>query len=745
MKNTLIFLCIIILGRIESMYSQQIWSKITDDHSYHIDNIAMNSRGDVALSLANKHVIIELTDKGRTLREYAYTDDILNPNINKKMVLYNASNNLELYEDLNIIVISQISRENNNIEKKYQIVANIYCYKFDQFKNKYLCDYSGITKYDSSWNYIKNIFTVDRFIHNIYLYDEDNNYFSYALDKLSVIGKFNRSTDQIQILDTLNYSLDRRSAVITSKGKLMYYNHLEKIKGLYSFQNKESRIINYSDSSDNKYISFIQYGKDGNIYLLSEKDFYYSQDEGLTWKKLSHLKYTLPFQINQLVIYDTSYAAALVNHYSNGDEVYKVGPEDKEWTKIDISYNTRDFESLFYSEAGNLFGSDASIAYMRRKLLKSEDLGKSWKILTYNNFNIILDDYFNGILYGIAVDSTQGHLGIYSKDEGNSWSPIEIPGYDDPDFYFIDLKKIGNKLIALSGRKQKYAPDPEDLVNFYLSEDNGNSWQFLFKRMNPALIYDFIATDLNANAYIKIYDSLEMSRIYVSKDYGQTISLDSRFSDFTNFTSLIFNPDGSALFVASLHGAKNKLYKTKDYKVFEELDCPFNETRASITAMNTEQYPLVVACDFRKGIWYSKDGGSNWVEYNLGLEFYPKAYSIFKNFVFVENNRAIVSIANDGLYISNWPVENKDISNKTHEEQIYFSSVNNELKLLGNVDINLPVQIDIYDSNGKLIQSNIINNSDTSISLNDIVSGVFFVAILKEGKLLSQSKFIKLR
>ena len=75
MKNTLIFLCIIILGRIESMYSQQIWSKITDDHSYHIDNIAMNSRGDVALSLANKHVIIELTDKGRTIREYAYTDD----------------------------------------------------------------------------------------------------------------------------------------------------------------------------------------------------------------------------------------------------------------------------------------------------------------------------------------------------------------------------------------------------------------------------------------------------------------------------------------------------------------------------------------------------------------------------------------------------------------------------------------------------------------------------------------------
>jgi photosystem II stability/assembly factor-like uncharacterized protein len=740
--NKIILFKIIVIISLDQLYSQQYWSKITDDHSYHIDNIAINSRGDVALSLANKHVIIELTDKGKTMKEYAYSNDILIPEITSKSILYDPSNNLELYNDLPLSSIYRISRENKNVQEKINLSSGLYLSKYDKLKNKYVAGYTGIVLYDSSWNYVREIYKSNKFVHNLFLYGESNNFFTTALDTSSLIYQFNSTNFNLKLLDTIPFNLDRNRFVITSKGNLLFsYNK----RGLFNYQFKQTSSLNYTDSSDYKYISFIQYGIDGNIYLLSEKDFYYSQDEGLTWKKLSHLKYTLPFQINQLVIYDTSYAAALVNHYSNGDEVYKVGPEDKEWTKIDLSYNTRDFESLFYSEAGNLFGSDASIAYIRRKLLKSEDLGKSWKILTYNNFNIILDDYFNGILYGIAVDSLQGQLGIYSKDEGNSWSPIEIPGYDDPDFYFFDLKKIGKKLIALAGRKQKYATDPEDLVNFYLSEDNGNSWQFLFKRMNPAIIYDFIATDLNSNAYIKIYDSLEVSRIYVSKDYGQTISLDTRFSDFTNFTSLIFNPDGSALFVASLHGAQYKLYKTKDFKVFEELDCPFNENKPSITAMNTEKYPLVVACDFRKGIWYSKDSGSNWVEYNSGLEFYPKAYSIFKNFVFVENNRAIVSIANDGLYISNWPVETKDISNKTHEEQIYFSSVNNELKLLGNVDINLPVQIDIYDSNGKLIHSNIINNSDTSISLNDIASGVFFVTIIKEGKLLSRAKFIKLR
>ncbi|MGB3131939.1 MAG: hypothetical protein WBB26_09710, partial [Saprospiraceae bacterium] len=77
---------------------QSIWTKIMEDPSYRFDNFDMNDKGDIALSLANKYIIIELTEGGNNIKEYLYSDKPYNYIYVDKKVLYSKKVEMDIYD-----------------------------------------------------------------------------------------------------------------------------------------------------------------------------------------------------------------------------------------------------------------------------------------------------------------------------------------------------------------------------------------------------------------------------------------------------------------------------------------------------------------------------------------------------------------------------------------------------------------------------------------------------------------------
>lgn len=83
--------------------------------------------------------------------------------------------------------------------------------------------------------------------------------------------------------------------------------------------------------------------------MRSENDFYYSNDEGLTWQRLFHFNRNLQ-GVTKFVAFDTSFAAALINNNAINDEFYIIRSGENEWQKVDLDINTREFSVLQYSK-----------------------------------------------------------------------------------------------------------------------------------------------------------------------------------------------------------------------------------------------------------------------------------------------------------------------------------------------------------------------------------------------------------
>ena len=482
---------------------QSIWTKIMEDPSYRFDNFDMNDKGDIALSLANKYIIIELTEGGNNIKEYLYSDKPYNYIYVDKKVLYSKKGEMDIYDSF-YSKVSRISREKGKIYKTIRPIPYILSHYNNQDNSRYINSLSSIEKYDSAWNFESEIFKTNRLIFNCFLFDENANYIVHETNDNNVaVTKFNSKTYETQKLFDFPFGTGF-AFVVTSDGRL-----LSTKKGLFS-NSKDQRIkIDYRDSSEFKFITFMSYGKDGNLYMRSDEDMYYSKDEGYHWQKLTHLSAKLPKlqtrtlnKVPMFMVYDTSFAALLVNDLTENDGFYFIRAGDKVWQKLDLKFNTRYFNKLDYSKKKNLYASDNELNFIEDKLLKSTDEGKSWEILKYQGHDISYHELINETIYGSSLDSIGRTIGIYSNDEGFTWSRTNVPGLDDRKFYFIYHFKIGKNILAKVGRQESNLT-PEDIAYYYLSEDNGKSWKYLYTQ-GLYTAEDSRKFDLNNNLCISV-------------------------------------------------------------------------------------------------------------------------------------------------------------------------------------------------------------------------------------------------
>jgi hypothetical protein len=722
---------------------QSIWTKIMEDPSYRFDNFDMNDKGDIALSLANKYVIIELTERGNKIKEYPYSDKPYNYIYVDKKVLYSHNGDLNIYDFFSRQLL-KISRKNSNIYKAYKNIYYIYSYYNDNYNNHYVNDLQSINLYDSLWNLKSELFNSTGIILGMYFYDDLNNYFLYETSNINVaVTKFNRKTYDTQKLFDFPFGTGF-AFVVTSDGRL-----LSSKKGLFS-NSKDQRIkIDYRDSSEFKFITFMSYGKDGNLYMRSDEDMYYSKDEGYHWQKLTHLSAKLPKlqtrtlnKVPTFMVYDTSFAALLVNDLTENDGFYYIRAGDKDWQKLDLKFNTRYFNKLDYSKKKNLFASDNELNFIEDKLLKSTDEGKTWEILKYQGRDISYHELINETIYGSSLDSIGRTIGIYSNDEGLTWSRTNVPGLDDRKFYFIYHFKIGKNILAKVGRQESNLT-PEDIAYYYLSEDNGNSWKYLYTQ-GLYTAEDSRKFDLNNNVYY--YDwILGIDSLYISRDYGKTKEIDPRFSQFTGCYGLNFNQDGSVFILASKNKEAVKLYKTSNYINFVELDCVWNKIGHNGLILNNNYYPTVLGYDIEHGVWISQDGGHNWIEYNDGLKFLPEAFNLFKHSILLDDRRALLSINYDGLYKTSWPLNTTHFEVKNDKAFLHPNPFQNNLALSKTVDLTFPVQLRISDLHGKHVYSQILNSYDELLQCHAITNGIYLAELIQHNNSIAKQKLVELK
>lgn len=245
---------------------QSIWTKIMEDPSYRFDNFDMNDKGDIALSLANKYIIIELTEGGNNIKEYLYSDKPYNYIYVDKKVLYSKKGEMDIYDSF-YSKVSRISREKGKIYKTIRPIPYILSHYNNQDNSRYINSLSSIEKYDSAWNFESEIFKTNRLIFNCFLFDENANYIVHETNDNNVaVTKFNSKTYETQKLFDFPFGTGF-AFVVTSDGRL-----LSTKKGLFS-NSKDQRIkIDYRDSSEFKFITFMSYGKDGNLYMRSDED-----------------------------------------------------------------------------------------------------------------------------------------------------------------------------------------------------------------------------------------------------------------------------------------------------------------------------------------------------------------------------------------------------------------------------------------------------------------------------------------
>ncbi len=722
---------------------QSIWTKIMEDPSYRFDNFDMNDKGDIALSLANKYIIIELTEGGNNIKEYLYSDKPYNYIYVDKKVLYSKKGEMDIYDSF-YSKVSRISREKGKIYKTIRPIPYILSHYNNQDNSRYINSLSSIEKYDSAWNFESEIFKTNRLIFDCFLFDENANYIVHETnDNNAAVTKFNSKTYETQKLFDLPFGTGF-AFVVTSDGRL-----LSTKKGLFS-NSKDQRIkIDYRDSSEFKFITFMSYGKDGNLYMRSDEDMYYSKDEGYHWQKLTHLSAKLPKlqtrtlnKVPMFMVYDTSFAALLVNDLTENDGFYYIRAGDKDWQKLDLKFNSRYFNKLDYSKKKNLYASDNELNFIEDKLLKSTDEGKSWEILKYQGHDISYHELINETIYGSSLDSIGRTIGIYSNDEGFTWSRTNVPGLDDRKFYFIYHFKIGKNILAKVGRQESNLT-PEDIAYYYLSEDNGKSWKYLYTQ-GLYTAEDSRKFDLNNNLYY--YDwNIGIDSLYISRDYGKTKEIDPRFSQFTGCYGLNFNQDGSVFILASKNKEAVKLYKTSDYINYVELDCVWNKIGHNGLVLNNNYYPTVLGYDIEHGVWISQDGGHNWIEYNDGLKFWPEAFNLFNHSILLDDGRALLSINYDGLYKTSWPLNTTHFEVKNDKPFLHPNPFQNNLALSKTVDLTFPVQLRISDLHGKHVYSQILNSYDELLQCHAITNGIYLAELIQHNKSIAKQKLVKLK
>ncbi len=416
------------------------------------------------------------------------------------------------------------------------------------------------------------------------------------------------------------------------------------------------------------------------IAIAGGIDIYLTTDGGATWSNRSksytggtmhmdqHCGAYNPFNLNEVFV-------------GNDGGVYFSSDGGSNW----VSRNTGLAITQFYALA-----IDESKAY--RSFGGTQDNGtvgnpytNEWDILIKGDgFRTIVDpddpkiifgEYYNGGLWKYNVETksrTSITTGIAANDDGSWNSPF--------------LKSPASNNVYYHARS-----------SVYKSTNKGNSWS----RISPKLFAPISALEISKKDNTKIWAGNEIGEFYYSSDgeNWQDISgsgIPNRF--ITDIESSSQNSLKIYLSISG-YGTSHVFKSTNNGETFSDIAANLPDIPVNALAVHPENDEIVFAAT-DIGIFYTPDGGSQWLKFGKGLPNVPVT-----DLVFHTNRTLMPSImlrcATHGRSI--WEAEVPD--NIVPEPQI-LSPAGGEFFTKGNVyrvsyyGFSLPVSVRLTTDNG---------------------------------------------
>lgn len=730
MKSLLLFsICFISTC---NLTAQSIWSKLNYESSIKIENMYMSKTGDVALAMKDKDIIIEITKYGTVLKNYEFNDFFYNPNTSLyKDVFYDDQNTLFIryYSSGNSLYTIDKTNSKKILIKDYLVYLDKV--KWDKNGIAYSNGFSEVSIFTADWSKEKVIYMPtmkQTYVGDIFPYETSHNYIVVKSFKDNVyLYNLNSQTEKINLVWNENVFVPQNKYIVTPSGTFIYGD----ANGLYKNEGQGFSNIDFDSTVREANIKRVSFDKKNNVIIQSNKDFYWSSDEGLSWIKLS--KFHTDLNITQIEVYDSSFAVALVTDQANHQDVYVINQDNSSWNKLEINYSIRCMTNIIEANNGTLFANDDEDNGVG-VLLKSYNQGRNWEPVQFDGKEIFSVFNKNGVLFGTSRERMHIVYPVISKDNGETWQNVAMPYKELRFFEQFTIVPINNKFLAF------FSNDALDTLIVLQSIDDGANWNYLYK-LNQSKTHPvkWKAIDRNDNIYDWIFQD---SSVYVSKNYGETYEIDHRFDSFNHINNVYFNADGSAFIIGNMNASyDNKLFKTTDFIHFDSLDVPF---MMYFLFLNTDYYPFVFAASFDKGLWYSRDGGTSWQDYSDGLVLYPKNYSQFKDFTILHDSTAITSICYDGLYKTSWKVNSSDLDIDP-KGKFYPNPFHDRLHLKYDDNLRLPLTLSIYDAQLKCVQKLQIINKDEIISIKSTIpSGILFYRLESNNRIIATGKLLKI-
>jgi len=362
------------------------------------------------------------------------------------------------------------------------------------------------------------------------------------------------------------------------------------------------------------------------IFAISEKGFYKSSNDGLTWQSIRVGNVNRDVKSQNGIIY-----------LNDQNGIYMSNDNGVNWTLYSINQGT-----YLFGFGGNTVLAIPGGAHV----YISNDKGATWsdKYLDYFVSTNAGAVYNNKIYVG-----TWGH-GVYvSSNGGDSWKRITDPLLSNGYISYIGIN--GSSIYVCA-----------DGVGVVVSNDDGATWANLSAGLNDN---NFTTMHFSTN---KAFTGTS-SGIYSSDDNGKTWNSSNNGIKANIITAFAKNKDN--FFLGTNHG----LLTSNDYGLTWQLQSAL--ISKSIKSIFTENDNVFIGTT--NGIFYSSNNGTTWVSRGLSGNSY-----IIYDFAKYENN--YLAATNGGVFLtdnlgaswtvktSGWP--NIHVSLKVNEGIIYSGSIN---------------------------------------------------------------------
>ncbi|MBK8242434.1 MAG: hypothetical protein IPK88_03330 [Saprospiraceae bacterium] len=749
--QTKIILILLIL--IPSLGESQVsWSRRNTPQKYELGDILISPEGYYFISLSQNSPVYISTDEGDNWKDIA----------DKTQLYYSFYSGSKLLKLINGTVYygkcnglcKPYILINGKFNIKPGITSNFEKLYTDSNNSIYYVDEFNIYQTDSNWradNTQNSWKTQDNRIMDAFFFQHDINYVV-----TDAYDKSNPSSENVRIyylntekMTSTLYSkiralVQKDQVLISKEGNICinvtYWNRNQLLYANSANPNVFKEIILDSQNL-NINVQYLGSADDGTYYAITNAGVYFSDGIDFSiWKKVFYMSQNLPslnyFSIENKYYFKDS-LTAIINYGNNCGEsnAYIFNKKYLQWKPINLDININNLDNLQKDVHGNLYAFSPCRNYPAREYYRiSEDDGKTWELFFING------EYVRSV--GINKDKAAivlaGENLFLQNSLDKTWKFIQNPIPDSGIFSSLFFYSSNGILFFEAYYLSK---DGFNKIGFYFSKDGGLNW----KEFSP---FHQSSTDNYNDRNILVTKDRWIAYSYLSdptvfsEDEGKTWQLDPMFVGCDHITQMALLPDNRLLISCQAKNEFGVFVSNSNNEL--ELLSPYFRGKLNTVNFNAPSY-IFGYHDLNSLPFFSKDLGKSVLELDQGINPIISDYRYFTSSLLDANNRAYLTIQNDGLYVT-------DTNVFTHikEENIKKNHANIYLQQIGkNLQISIQNEISevnnykyyIYNQLSQIVAQGLLNHNSTLINLEDFTSGIYFFQIVDK---TNQSHILKL-